>query len=72
MIYNDDAASKTSVKLVSVERLILMGRQFLARVWADASNVDHWCTYWGCGRFLFTRSSLWDPKLIAEPCFLGY
>lgn len=70
MIYNGDAASKTSVKLVSVERL--MDRQFLARVWANASNVDHLCTYWGCGCLLSTRSSLWDPKLIAEPCFLGY
>lgn len=29
MIYNNDAASKTSVKLVSMERL--MSRQFLAR-----------------------------------------
>lgn len=69
MIYNDDA-SKSSVKLVSVERL--MGRQFLARAWADASNVDHLCTYWGCGRLLSTRSSLWDPKLIAEPRFFGF
>lgn len=54
MIYNG-AASKTSVKLVSVERC--MSRQFLARVWADASKVDNLGTYWGCGRLL-SRSSL--------------